>query len=97
VVYKFSLLFVSDVTSPVGQGLLLHEVSRLHTKTHHGRWDSPGRVISSSQKPLLDNTQHSQDTDVMPPVRFEPTNPTGKQPQTYVLDRAATWTSPDST
>ena len=48
---------------PVGQGLLIHEVSRSHTTTHHSREDSSGRVISSLQSPLPDNTQHSQQTD----------------------------------
>ena len=28
----------------------------------------------------------------MPPVGFEPTISAGEQPQTYVLDRSATWT-----
>jgi hypothetical protein len=37
---------------PVGQGLLIHEVSRLHTTTHHSRWDSSGGVISLSLRPL---------------------------------------------
>jgi len=45
---------------PVGQGLLIHEVSRSHTTTQHSRQDSSGQVISSSQRPLPDNTQHSQ-------------------------------------
>jgi hypothetical protein len=48
-----------------GQGLLIHEVSRSHT-THHSREESSWRVISSSPKPLPDNTQHSQQTP-MPP------------------------------
>jgi hypothetical protein len=43
---------------PVGQGLLIHEVSRSHTTPRRNRWDSNGRVISSSQRPLPDNTQH---------------------------------------
>ena len=30
----------------------------------HTRWNSSGRVISPSQKPLPDNTQHSQQTDI---------------------------------
>jgi hypothetical protein len=29
--------FVYCATAPVGQGLLIHEVSRLHTTTNHGR------------------------------------------------------------
>jgi hypothetical protein len=47
-----------------GQGLLILEVSRSHPTTHHSVVDSSGRVISSSQKPLPDNTQHSQQTDI---------------------------------
>ena len=46
---------------PVGHGLLIHEVSRSHTTTHQ---DSSGRVISSSQRPLPDNTQHAQQTNI---------------------------------
>jgi hypothetical protein len=60
-------LFVFGVTAPpppLGQDLLIHEVSRSHTTTHHSRWDSPGRVISSSQKTLTDNTQHSQQKNI---------------------------------
>jgi hypothetical protein len=34
-----------------------------HTQTRHTRQDSSGRVISLSQKPLLDYTQQSQETD----------------------------------
>ena len=48
----------------MGHGLLIHEVSRSHTTTHHSRQDSSERVISSSQRPLPDNTQHSQQTDI---------------------------------
>ena len=48
-----------------GHGLLiLDEVSRSHTTTHHSRWDSSGRVISPSQRPVPDNTQHSQQTNI---------------------------------
>jgi len=50
-----------------GHGLLILEVSWSHTTTHHSRWDSSGRVISSSQRPLPDNTQHSQHTNVHTP------------------------------
>jgi len=41
---------------PVAQSLLIHNVSRSHTTTHHSRQDSSGRVIISSQRPLPDNT-----------------------------------------
>ena len=50
--------------SPVGQGIIIHEVSRSHTTTRHSRYDSSGRMISSSQRPLSDNTQQSQQTDI---------------------------------
>jgi len=46
-----------------GHGLLILEVSRSHTTTHHSRSDSSRRVISSSQRPLPDNTQRSQQTN----------------------------------
>ena len=49
---------------PVGHGLLIHEVSVPHTTTHHSRYDSSGLVISSSQRFLPDNTQHSQQTNI---------------------------------
>ena len=54
--FFFFILFGS--TAPMGHGLLIHEVSRSHTTTHHSRQDSSGRVICSSQRPLPDNTQH---------------------------------------
>jgi len=47
-----------------GYGLLIHEVSRSHTTMHHSQEDSSGRVISSSQRPLPDNKQHSQETHI---------------------------------
>ena len=43
------------------------DVSRSHTTTHHSRYDSSGRVISSSQRPLPDNTRHSQQTNIHAP------------------------------
>src|SRR5215475_8970602 len=48
-------------------GAPILEVSRSHTTTHHSREDSSGRVISSSQRPLPDNTQHSQQTNIHVP------------------------------
>jgi hypothetical protein len=52
-----------------GHDLLILEVSRSHTTTHHSQQDSSGRVIRSSQRPLPNNTQHSQQT-FMPPGGF---------------------------
>ena len=51
-----------------------------------------GIVISSSQRTLPDNTQHSQQTNIHTSVGFEPTIPAGEGSQTYALDRAATRT-----
>ena len=67
------------------------ETHRSHTTTRHSRQDSFGRVNSSSQRPLPNNTQHSQQTS-MPRVGFEPTIAAGERPQIYALDRAATGT-----
>jgi len=44
-------------------GLLILEFLD-HTQRRISRYDSSGRVISSSQRPLADNTQHSQQTDI---------------------------------
>jgi hypothetical protein len=84
------ILFLSQ-QPPVGQGLLIHEASRSHTTTHHSRQGFSGRVISSSQIPLTDNTQHSQQTSISP-AEYEPTISEGERPQNYALDRTATGT-----
>jgi hypothetical protein len=63
----------------------------IYTHTHtNTRWDSSGRVIGLSQRPLCDNTQHSQQTDFRAPVRFEPAISANERPQTHALDRMAT-------
>ena len=62
---SFTLNFFFWRKSPlVGQGLPIHEVPRSHTTTHHSRYDSSGRGIISSERPLPDNTQDSQQTDI---------------------------------
>jgi len=67
-----------------GYGLLIHEVFLDHTQpTQNSRLYSSGRVISSSQIPLPDNTQQLQQT---------PTISADERPQTYALDQAATGT-----
>src|SRR5215471_10976521 len=48
-------------------GAPILDVSRSHTTTQHSRYDSSGRVISSSQRPLPDNTRHSQQTNIHAP------------------------------
>ena len=67
---RWNTFFSSWRDSPlVGLGLLIHEVcfSRSHTTTQHNRQDSPGRVISSSQRLLPDNTQKSLQIDIHVP------------------------------
>ena len=43
--------------------------------THHSRQDSSGRVISSSQRSLPDNTRHSQQTNIHAPGGIRTRNP----------------------
>jgi hypothetical protein len=46
------------------------------TMTHtHSRYDSSGRGIGSSQRPLPGNTQHSQQTDIQAPSVIRTRNP----------------------
>jgi len=49
-----------------GHSLVL-ESYRSHTTTQRTQYDSSGRVISSSQRPPPDNTQHSQEKDIHAP------------------------------
>ena len=81
--YTFSMAPHSVVT----QGLLIVESSRSHT--HTTQQDSSGRVISQSQRPLPDNTQHSQNRHPCPPAGIELVIPASERPHTHVLDRAA--------
>jgi len=46
-------------------------------------------VISLTQRPLPDDTQHNRQT-LMPPAGFEPIVSASEQPQTRASDRAAT-------
>jgi hypothetical protein len=54
-------------TTLVGQGLLIVEVSRLHSDAHtHTHTHSSRRVISSTQRHLPDNTQHTLERYLCP-------------------------------
>ena len=46
-------------------------------------------MISPTQRPLPDNTQHSQQVTI-PPAGYEPKFPPNERPQNHALDRAAT-------
>ena len=43
-----------------------------HTQTHHTRYDSSARVISPTQRPLPDKTQHSQQIQPCPRLDSNP-------------------------
>jgi hypothetical protein len=45
------------------------------SETHHTQYDSSGRVISPTQRPLPDNTQHSQEIDTHAPSGIRTRNP----------------------
>ena len=65
-IYIYIYFYPVALRPNVGHGLLIPEISRSHTTTYHTWQDSSGRVISSSQRPLPDNTQHSQQTSIPP-------------------------------
>jgi len=58
--------------------------------THRTRYYPSGRVISSSQRPITNNTRYSQGQVSMLPARFEPAIPGSEPPQTHALVCAAT-------
>ena len=67
-------------------------LDHIHTMTHHSMLDSSGIVIGQSQRPLPDNTQHSQQTDIHVP-RWD-SNPQSQQASGLrpTPDRTATGT-----
>jgi hypothetical protein len=59
---------------PVGQGFLIIEASQSHSDTPHSvrlLW----RVINPTQRPLPDNTEHSQETNIYAPGGIRTHNP----------------------
>ena len=59
------------------------EVSISHKSTHHTRYGSSGRGISSSQRPLPDKTQHSIQTNIHAPGGIQPKPSASESTQTY--------------
>jgi hypothetical protein len=75
--------------SPSGSGLPQYRgvtITLTVSYTPH----SVGPPISPSQRPLPDNTKHSQEADSLPSVGIEQAMPASERPQTHALDRAAT-------
>jgi len=72
----------------VGQGLLIVEVSRLHSVTPQSLgllWTSDQPVTGTS----TGQHTHSQQTDINAPGGFRTRIPTSQRPQQHTLDRAA--------
>ena len=61
------------------------------TQTHHARYDSTGRVISSTRRPLPDNTQHSQEIDIHAPGGIRTGNPSKRAAASPCLRRQGHW------
>ena len=76
---------------PKGGHDLIHNVSRSHSTTHHSRYDTSGRMISPSQRPLPTNSQQWQTS--MSPAGFEPTNQASKRPQIHACGPRGAMTS----
>ena len=53
-------------------------------------YDSPGRGISQTQRPLPDNTQHTQETDINAPSGIRIDNPSKRAAANPHPDRVAT-------
>ena len=65
IIYIYICFYFPVVLRPnAGYDLLILEFSISQTTTHHSQ---SGRVISPSQRPLHDNTQHSQQTNIHAP------------------------------
>jgi hypothetical protein len=78
-------------TAPSGSGPLQHRGFTITLSyTHHTWYDSSGRGIGPSQRPLPDNANTHKRQTSMPPVGLEPASPASARPQTHALDRAAT-------
>jgi len=71
-------IYIFLLWSNTAHGLLFLEVSTSYTTTQRSRYDSSGPVISLPQRPLPDNTQHSQQTDIHAPGRIRIHNLRGR-------------------
>ena len=82
--------FYHGATTPVGQGLLIVDASRLHSDTPH----FVGLLWTSDQPDaetfyLTTHNTHNRHTSMFP-VGLEPTVPESERPRTHALDRVAT-------
>ena len=65
--WRYNPLWLYFHSPLAGFSLLVFEASWSHTTTRHSREDSSGWVINPSQRPLPNNTQHSQQTNIHDP------------------------------
>ena len=65
-----------------------------HTQTHHARWDSSGRVIGPSQRPLPDNILPSQETHIHDNGGIRTRNPKSERQHTNALHRSTAGVAP---
>jgi hypothetical protein len=63
-VHIYIYIFSLEQLPNVDHGRLILEVFRWHMMTHHSRYDPSKWVIIPSQKPLPDNIEHLQETDI---------------------------------
>jgi len=85
----FFFLLLLARQPPVGQGLLIHEVSRSHKRrTTVGRTPLEEGSARCRDFYLKTHNSHNKQTSLSP-VQFEPTISASERPQTYALDRAA--------
>ena len=69
---------------------MAYSLSRL---LDHIGWDSSGRVISRTQRPLPKNAQHSQETSSMQQPGLEPAFPASERPKIFAIDARILWDS----
>jgi hypothetical protein len=88
--------FYHGTTALVTRTSLLSRIQNNHTQAHYCWWNSSGRLVSPSQRPLPDKTQHSQRQKSMPPTGFESTIPASERTFTHPIDRARPLGSADT-
>jgi len=85
-----SLSVLVGTLLPRCRRLLLYLIAFNNTHTHSVELLWTVDRIGPSQRPLPDNAQHSQETNIHAPAGFEPTISASERQQTCALVRAAT-------
>jgi hypothetical protein len=78
-------LFFQQRNTPLSQGLLIIEVTLSHSDH-----TTLARGISPTQRPLHENTQQSQETNIHASGGIRTQIPASERPQTHALDHVAT-------